>query len=97
MIAYEPVWAIGTGKTATAEQANEMAAYIRSVVAELYGAETAEQVIIQYGGSVKSSNIAELMAMSDIDGALVGGAGLDPAEFAKIVNFNPAVVGKDPQ
>lgn len=97
VIAYEPVWAIGTGKTATAEQANEMAAYIRSVVAELYGAETAEQVIIQYGGSVKSSNIAELMAMSDIDGALVGGAGLDPAEFAKIVNFDPAVVGKDPQ
>ena len=54
-------------------------------------------MIIQYGGSVKSSNIAELMAMSDIDGTLVGGAGLDPAEFAKIVNFDPAVVGKDPQ
>ena len=95
VIAYEPVWAIGTGKTATDEQANEMAAYIRSCVAELYSAETAQQVIIQYGGSVKSSNISELMAMSDIDGALVGGAGLDAAEFAKIVNFDPEVVGKD--
>ena len=89
------MWAIGTGKTATAEQANEMAAYIRSCVAELYSAETAQQVIIQYVGSVKSSNISELMAMSDIDGALVGGAGLDAAEFAKIVNFDPEVVGKD--
>ena len=97
VIAYEPVWAIGTGKTATAEQANEMASYIRSVMGELYDAETAERVIIQYGGSVKSSNIAELMAMSDIDGALVGGAGLDPAEFAKIVNFDPSAVGKEPK
>ena len=97
VIAYEPVWAIGTGRTATAEQANEMASYIRSVIAELYDAEIAERVIIQYGGSVKSSNIAELMAMSDIDGALVGGAGLDPAEFAKIVNFDSAAVGKEPQ
>lgn len=94
VIAYEPVWAIGTGKTATAEQANEMAAYIRSVLAEMYDDATAQQVIIQYGGSVKSSNIAEIMAMSDIDGALVGGAGLDAKEFAKIVNYDPAAVGK---
>ena len=95
VIAYEPVWAIGTGKTATAEQANEMASYIRSVIEELYDGETAEQVIIQYGGSVKSSNIAELMAMRDIDGALVGGAALDAEEFARIVNFDPSVVGKE--
>ena len=94
VVAYEPVWAIGTGRTATAEQANEMAAFIRSVMAELYGESTAEQIIIQYGGSVKSSNIAELMSMSDIDGALVGGAGLDAGEFAKIVNFDPQTVGK---
>ncbi len=96
VIAYEPVWAIGTGKTATTEQANEMAAYIRSVIAEKYGDEVAQQVIIQYGGSVKPDNIAELMAMSDIDGALVGGASLKAADFIKIINFDPAIVGKDP-
>ena len=96
VIAYEPVWAIGTGKTATTEQANEMAAYIRSVIAEKYGDAVAQQVIIQYGGSVKPDNIAELMAMSDIDGALVGGASLKASDFIKIINFDPAVVGKDP-
>ncbi len=94
VIAYEPVWAIGTGRTATAEQANEMAVHIRSVLAEIYGDDTAQQVIIQYGGSVKPANIAEFMAMSDIDGALVGGASLDAKEFAKIVNFDPMRVGK---
>ncbi|MBQ9972023.1 MAG: triose-phosphate isomerase [Firmicutes bacterium] len=87
VIAYEPVWAIGTGKTATAAQANEMCGFIRSEVAILYSRETAEKVIIQYGGSVKPGNAAELMAMEDIDGALVGGASLVPADFIKIVNF----------
>ncbi len=94
VIAYEPIWAIGTGKTATAQQANEMAAFIRSVLADIYSEEAASKIIIQYGGSVKSSNVAEIMSMSDIDGALVGGAGLDPKEFAKIVNFDPKRVGK---
>lgn len=87
VIAYEPVWAIGTGKTATAEQANEMCGFIRSEVAKLYSGETADRLIIQYGGSVKPGNAAELMGMEDIDGALVGGASLVPADFIKIVNF----------
>lgn len=87
VIAYEPVWAIGTGKTATSDQAQEMAAFIRSVLAELFGA-AAEEIIIQYGGSVKPSNVAELMAKPDIDGALVGGASLDPDEFVKLVAFD---------
>ncbi len=97
VIAYEPVWAIGTGRTATSGQANEMASFIRSVMADLYDAEAAEQIVILYGGSVKKSNIAELMNMSDIDGALVGGASLDAGEFAQIVNFDPDVVGKTPK
>jgi triosephosphate isomerase len=87
VIAYEPVWAIGTGKTATSEQANEMAAFIRSCIAAKYGDDVAEQVIIQYGGSVKPENISELMSMSDIDGALVGGASLNAKSFAKIVKM----------
>lgn len=91
VIAYEPVWAIGTGKTATSAQANEMAAFIRGCVEAKYGPEVAKDVIIQYGGSVKPENIAELMAMSDIDGALVGGASLDAKTFAKIVNFDDSV------
>ena len=91
VIAYEPVWAIGTGKTATSAQANEMAAFIRGCVEAKYGPETAKEVIIQYGGSVKPENIAELMSMSDIDGALVGGASLDAKTFAKIVNFDVSV------
>ncbi|WP_027623760.1 triose-phosphate isomerase [Clostridium lundense] len=87
VIAYEPIWAIGTGKTATSEQANETIAFIRSIVKELYGEEVAEKIRIQYGGSVKPSSIKEQMAMSDIDGALVGGASLKAGDFAAIVNY----------
>ncbi|MCX7570152.1 triose-phosphate isomerase [Tumebacillus sp. DT12] len=85
VIAYEPIWAIGTGKTATAQDANEVCAHIRSVVGEMYGKEKADGVRIQYGGSVKPENIEELMAQPDIDGALVGGASLDPGSFAKLL------------
>jgi len=85
VIAYEPVWAIGTGKTATSEQAQEVHALIRRTVAELYGAEAADGLRIQYGGSVKPSNAAELFAMPDIDGGLIGGASLNAADFAAIV------------
>ena len=81
VIAYEPIWAIGTGKTATSDMANEACAEIRSTLAELYGRETAEQIRIQYGGSVKPENIMELLAQPDIDGALVGGASLEPESF----------------
>ena len=88
IIAYEPIWAIGTGKTATSEDANNSIKAIRSKIAELYGADVAEEVIIQYGGSVKSSNAKELFSTSDIDGGLVGGASLKPEEFSKIVNYN---------
>jgi triosephosphate isomerase len=88
VIAYEPVWAIGTGKTATAAQAQEAHRFIRSLVEGLFGAGLAASLRILYGGSVKPENISELMAMADIDGALVGGASLIPASFAKIVNFN---------
>ena len=87
IIAYEPIWAIGTGKTATSEQANEVCAAIRVVIGELYGAEVADAIIIQYGGSVKGSNAAELFGMSDIDGGLVGGASLKVADFTDIVKF----------
>jgi len=87
VIAYEPIWAIGTGRTATAEDAQAMCAHIRAVVASEFGAEAGESVRIQYGGSVKPGNIAELMAQPDIDGALVGGASLDPDEFAAIVQY----------
>lgn len=87
VVAYEPIWAIGTGKTATDEQANEAIAFIRSVIAEMYGKETADKVRIQYGGSVKPSTIKDQMAKSDIDGALVGGASLNASDFAAIVNF----------
>lgn len=85
VIAYEPIWAIGTGKTASAQDANEVCAYIRETVAEQYSQETAEQVRIQYGGSVKPNNIDELMNQSDIDGALVGGASLDPNSFLQLL------------
>jgi triosephosphate isomerase len=85
VIAYEPIWAIGTGKTATAEDANEVCAHIRQVVSEIYGQEKADRIRIQYGGSVKPENIEELMAQPDIDGALVGGASLDPGSFAKLL------------
>ena len=86
VIAYEPVWAIGTGKTATSEDANDVIAYIREVVANLYG-ELANEVRIQYGGSVKPSNVAEIMNQSDIDGALVGGASLEANDYVELVNF----------
>ncbi len=87
IIAYEPIWAIGTGKTATSEDANNSVKEIRKKIEEIYGQETASRVIIQYGGSVKSSNAKELFEMSDIDGGLVGGASLKADEFSKIVNF----------
>jgi len=83
--AYEPVWAIGTGHNATPEQAEEVHAHIREVISRLYDTPTAERVRIQYGGSVKPDNAAELMRQPDIDGALVGGASLDPRSFAAIV------------
>ena len=84
VIAYEPIWAIGTGRTATAEDAQQVCAAIRGCVGELFGADAAHGVRIQYGGSVKAGTIAELMAQPDIDGALVGGASLDADEFARI-------------
>lgn len=87
IVAYEPIWAIGTGKTATSDDANEAVKAIREEIKRIYGVDTAEKVIIQYGGSVKSSNAKELFETSDIDGGLVGGASLVPDEFAKIVNF----------
>ncbi len=87
VVAYEPIWAIGTGRNATAEDAGTTIGGIRATLAELYGETTAEQIRIQYGGSVKPGNIAELMARPEIDGALVGGASLDPDDFAKIICF----------
>ena len=85
VIAYEPIWAIGTGKTATAEDANETCGEIRKVVEELYGAETAQAIRIQYGGSVKPENVVELLSKEHIDGALVGGASLQPESFLKLL------------
>jgi len=86
IIAYEPVWAIGTGKTATAEQANEVCAVIRATVAELYGKEAADAMTIQYGGSMNAKNAAELLAQPDVDGGLIGGASLKSADFSVIVD-----------
>ena len=88
IVAYEPIWAIGTGKTATKEDANTTIMQIRKKLSEIYGQNEANGVIIQYGGSGKSSNAKELFEMSDIDGGLVGGASLKPEEFSKIVNFD---------
>ena len=88
IIAYEPIWAIGTGKTATSEDANNAIKSIRDKICQIYGQNVSERVIIQYGGSVKSTNAKELFEMSDIDGGLVGGASLDAKEFSKIVNYN---------
>ncbi len=85
VIAYEPVWAIGTGKTASAEQAQEVHAFIRATVKDMVGAEAANAVRIQYGGSMKPANAAELLGQPDIDGGLIGGAALDAASFAEIV------------
>ena len=93
VIAYEPVWAIGTGETATPEDAQEMAEAIRGRLAELYDAATADAVRVLYGGSVKSSNVASIMAKPDVDGALVGGASLDPEEFAAIARYKSHAVG----
>ena len=90
VIAYEPIWAIGTGRTATAEDAQAVCAHVRAVVADSFGADAAAAVRIQYGGSVKPGNAAELMAQPDIDGALVGGASLDPDDFARIVQYRLA-------
>ncbi|MFB8036662.1 triose-phosphate isomerase [Streptomyces sp. NPDC056004] len=87
VIAYEPVWAIGTGEVATPEDAQEVCGAIRGRLAELYSQELADAVRIQYGGSVKSGNVAAIMAQPDVDGALVGGAALDADEFVKIVRF----------
>jgi triosephosphate isomerase len=92
VIAYEPVWAIGTGRTATPDQAEEAHRYIRSILGKMFGTSVAERVRIQYGGSVKAQNAAELMRESDIDGALIGGASLDPHGFAKIIRHAEAVL-----
>lgn len=90
VLAYEPVWAIGTGEVATPADAQEVCGAIRGRIAETFGPEAGDRVRIQYGGSVKSSNIVDIMAEPDVDGALVGGASLDPEEFAKIVLFYQA-------
>lgn len=87
VIAYEPIWAIGTGRTATPEQAEEMCAFIRQTLIDIYGEEVADEMILQYGGSVKPSNASEIMNMEEIDGALVGGASLDAQDFMSIVDF----------
>jgi len=91
VVAYEPVWAIGTGKTATKEQAQQVHAYIRNRLAEMHGPEFAQRLRILYGGSVKPSNVLDLMAMEDIDGALVGGASLDPDSFNRLVHYKDQV------
>ncbi len=93
VIAYEPVWAIGTGEVATPADAQEVCGAIRARLADLYDAELAAGVRVLYGGSVKSSNVAQIMAEPDVDGALVGGASLDPEEFAKIVRYREHQIG----
>jgi triosephosphate isomerase len=87
IIAYEPVWAIGTGKTATAEQAEAVHAFVRNLVSQLWDKETADAVVIQYGGSMKPENVASLLAQPDIDGGLIGGAALKADSFEKLVKF----------
>lgn len=87
VVAYEPIWAIGTGKTASSEDANDVIAFIRTVLAKVYDDAVSEEIRIQYGGSVKPSNIEELMNQTDIDGALVGGASLEADSFVDLVNF----------
>lgn len=93
VVAYEPIWAIGTGRVASPDDAQQVCAHLRGVVADVAGASTAAQVRIQYGGSVKADNVAELMGRPDIDGALVGGASLDADTFAPIVNFRHQAAG----
>ena len=90
ILAYEPVWAIGTGKTATPEQAQEVHAFIRGLLTDLYGKEVAENVTVQYGGSMNDANAADLIAQTDIDGGLVGGASLIPKKFAVIIKAGDA-------
>jgi triosephosphate isomerase len=90
VVAYEPIWAIGTGRTATPDDAQAMCATVRGVLADLYDAATAARTRVQYGGSVKPGNAADLMTQPDVDGALVGGASLDPDEFARIVRYRLA-------
>jgi triosephosphate isomerase len=92
VVAYEPVWAIGTGEVATPDDAQEVCAAIRVRLAELYSAEVADAVRVLYGGSVKSGNVASIMAQADVDGALVGGASLDPEEFARIARYQSHAV-----
>jgi triosephosphate isomerase len=87
VIAYEPVWAIGTGKTASREQAQEVHRFLRSLMESIFGNDLASAIRIQYGGSVKPNNIKSLMEMPDVDGALVGGASLDAATFSQILHF----------
>ena len=87
VIAYEPVWAIGTGRTASPQQANEMCGCIRMVLEELYDDEISDRIVIQYGGSVKPENATDIMNMEEIDGALVGGASLNASKFSEIINF----------
>lgn len=94
VVAYEPVWAIGTGVTATSAQAQDAHAFVRSLIGELYGADTAAKIRIQYGGSVKPNNAGELMACPDIDGALIGGAALEPQSFLDIIRNGTAQKGE---
>ena len=93
VIAYEPIWAIGTGEVATPSDAQEVCSAIRTLLAELYSGDVADAVRILYGGSVKATNIAAIMAQEDVDGALVGGASIDPAEFASICRYRDHVTG----
>ena len=91
VVAYEPVWAIGTGVVATVEQAQDAHAFVRSVIADLYTNELAQKIRIQYGGSMKAGNAAELVSQPDIDGGLVGGASLDPRTFAELIKAAASV------
>ncbi len=88
VLAYEPIWAIGTGKTASVDQVNEVHKYLRSLIGQLFSNDFADNIRILYGGSVKPENVKELMALEDVDGALVGGASLDPDKFIKIIGFD---------